>query len=72
MAHLLAQIDRTAPEGERDYLLFALLCDAGCASSTSDLACSHDMTRGLPCWRRLRNAGTLPEIAVGGAFLLVG
>lgn len=35
LAHLLAQIDRTAPEGERDYLLFALLYDAGCASRTS-------------------------------------
>ena len=29
LAHLLAQIDRTQPDGERDYLLVALLYDTG-------------------------------------------
>jgi integrase/recombinase XerD len=29
LAHLLAQVDRTTPDGERDYLLLALLYDTG-------------------------------------------
>lgn len=29
LAHLLAQVDRSTPEGERDYLLLALLYDTG-------------------------------------------
>jgi site-specific recombinase XerD len=29
LAHLLAQVDRSRPEGERDYLLLALLYDTG-------------------------------------------
>jgi site-specific recombinase XerD len=29
LAHLLAQVDRSGPEGERDYLLLALLYDTG-------------------------------------------
>lgn len=57
LAHLLAQIDRTSPKGERDYLLLALLYDTGARiQELLDLTPS-DFQLVSPAYVRIRGKG---------------
>jgi len=57
VAHLLAQIDRGRPAGERDYLLLALLYDTGARIQELLNVTPHDFRFALPAYVRLVGKG---------------
>lgn len=57
LAHLLAQIDRTRPDGERDYLLIALLYDTGARIQELLDMTPRDCRFDSPPFVRLRGKG---------------
>ena len=57
LAHLLAQIDRSTPDGERDYLLVALLYDTGARIQELLDVAPRDCRFDTPPFIRLRGKG---------------
>lgn len=57
VAHLLAQVDRATPSGERDYLLLALLYDTGARIQELLNVTPHDFRFAMPAYVRLVGKG---------------
>jgi site-specific recombinase XerD len=57
LAHLLAQVDRTTPDGERDYLLVGLLYDTGARIQELLDVTPRDCRLDAPPFVRLRGKG---------------
>lgn len=57
LAHLLAQVDRATPDGERDYLLLALLYDTGARIHELLALTAGDCRFSAPAFVRLHGKG---------------
>jgi site-specific recombinase XerD len=57
LAHLLAQVDRETPDGERDYLLLALLYDTGARIQELLDVTPRDCHLGSPPFVRIHGKG---------------